>query len=426
MKQEFYKNLLKKVKFIGMSEGNSMVPIIYPKDGLYIEPASINQLKVNDIVSFQQKKKFITHRIVYKKQNYIVTKGDNNLQIDKKIFPGQIVGKIHQIKRGGRIINLEGFYLVQSTIYYQEIVKIKNIFEKENIEFVFLKGLPLHLYYEEAHPRRIYADCDVLIDKEHFKKAESIIKKFGYKKTGGKNKQVENNYFKNINGFDVIFDLHLEPAFLMTKFSGLEALYPQKFINQLTKELLKNKRKVKINNEFFFILNKIYLILFLALHLFHHNFRGAFRLDFLDKVIRKSRLSTSNWKKIAFIINCYQLNNFVNPVFMLLQRYYQSPIPNSFLKTIKPNFTNFMIFRNFKKLNIFDDESRTEAGINRFKLIFILSPKPLWKKLLIFLNPTVVWLIVWVIWKKLSSFFSNQKVIQGNLFVFFLPLLGIS
>jgi hypothetical protein len=419
MKQGFYKSLLKKIKFIGSGEGNSMAPIIYPKDGLYIEPALINQLKVNDIVSFQQKKKFITHRIIYKKQNYIITKGDNNLQIDGKIYPSQIIGKVQQIKRSEQIINLESLYLVQSTVYFQEIVKIKNAFEKENINFVFLKGLPLHLYYEKTHPRRIYADCDVLIDEECFQKAEKIINKFGYKKTEKKNKQVENNYLKNVNGFNVIFDLHLEPAFLMTQFSGLEALYPQKFINELTEELLKNKKKVKINNEFFFILDTKYLILFLALHLFHHNFRGTFRLDFLNKVIRKNRLSTSNWQKITSIINNYQLGNFVYPVFILLQRHYQPPIPDSFLKSIKPNFTNF------KNLNIFDDESRTEAGINRFKLIFTLSPEPLWKKLLIFLNPAVFWSITWVIWKKLFSFFSNQKLIQQDLFVFFLLLLGI-
>src|SRR3972149_9460016 len=111
----------------------------------------------------------------------------------------------------------------------------------------------------------------------------------------------------------------------------------------------------------------------------------------LDKIVRKSRLSTKNWQDIAFIINDYQLANFVYPAFMLLRKYYQTSIPKFFLASIKPGFTNLINLIDFKNLSVFDDESRIRAGVNRFKLIFMLSPQPFWKRLMIFFNPQVVY-----------------------------------
>jgi len=405
---QLIKQLIENRLFIS-TKGTSMLPLLYDNDYIFLKKISFYNINTDDIISFTNGKRTITHRVIYKTKKYFITKGNNNPESDGKIYPRQIIGKVIKVKRDGKEFDPNQIYLFQSSLYFQEIVKIKNTFEKEKIDYVILKGLPLHLYYEKLHPKRIYADCDVLIKKEHFFKAERMIKKFGYRKTDEKNKQVENNYYKTISGFPVIFDIHLEPAFLMSQFSGLEALYPQKLINKLTEELLNNKQQIKINDELFFILNTKYLILYLALHLFHHNFRGAFRYQFLDTVIRKNRLSTNDWQKIALIINNYQLGNFVYPVFVLLKKYYQTPIPKEFFKTIKPSdFINFMNFINFKNLNIFDDESRLHAGINRFKNIFFLSPYPLWRKIFVFTNPSVIYFIFWALWRKLSSFFSNR------------------
>ena len=281
--------------------------------------------------------------------------------------------------------------MIQSTLYFQEVIKIKRAFEKAKIDFVFLKGLPLYLYFEKSHPRRLYADCDVLIDKKDFHKAERILYAFRYIRETKKTKEIENNYIKTINGLIVIFDIHLEAAFLMTQFSNLGALYQQKLIDKLTIELLKTKRKVRIQGANFYFLSKNFQVVYLFLHFFHHNFRGASRLDFLDKIVRKSRLSTKNWQDIAFIINDYQLANFVYPAFMLLRKYYQTSIPKFFLASIKPGFTNLINLIDFKNLSVFDDESRIRAGVNRFKLIFMLSPQPFWKRLMIFFNPQVVY-----------------------------------
>ncbi len=392
--------LLKNRFFFLKSQGASMLPILHSNDVVRYKKVNFKQVDINDIVLVRKNKRLFTHRIIYKTDRYLVSKGDSNPESDGKIISKNVLAKVVSVKRNGQTINIEQIYLLQSTFYFQEIVKIKVTFEKENIDFVFLKGLPLHLYFEKTHPKRVYADCDVLINKEDFPKAEKIINRFGYKRTVEKNKQVENNYFKIINGFSVIFDIHLEPAFLMTQFSGLEALYPQKLINQLTDELLNNKQQIKINNEKFSILNSKFLILYLALHLFHHNFRGAFRYQFLDNVIRKSQLSTSDWNKITSTINKYRLNNFVYPVFYLLKKYYKTPLLRPFVLTMKQ--------RSNGTINIFDDEPRVRAGINRFLNILILSPNPWWKKVFVFINPSVIYFIFWSLKKRLSSFFSGR------------------
>ena len=151
-----------------------MEPIFHENDVLYFKKIAFKSIKVNDIVSIKKGKQLISHRVIYKTNKYLVTKGDNNPISDGKIFPKQIIGKVYQVKRKGQIFDPEQLYLLQSTLYFQEIVKIKTKLDKQGINYVFLKGLPLHLYFEKTHPRRIYLDCDVLVDKKDFFKAEKI------------------------------------------------------------------------------------------------------------------------------------------------------------------------------------------------------------------------------------------------------------
>ena len=391
------------------SQGQSMLPILHPNDIVYFKRIPFSKIKVDDLIVFKKKNQLITHRVIYKTKKYLIAKGDNNPNFDGKIYPQQILGKVYQIKRDGQIFKPETLYLIRSTHYFSEIVKIKKKFDKENINYVFLKGLPLHLYFEGTHPSRLYTDCDVLVDKKDFEKAQKILFSFGYQKADTslssfqktlQDKKVENAYWKMINGFTVVFDLHLEVVFMMTQLGKLEALYPQKLIDKLTEDFLKTKREIKINNEKFLILDTYYLILYLSLHLFHHNFTGAFRYQFLDKVIRKTKVTPALTNQLIEAIKKYHLQNFVYPVFSLLKKHYQTPFPPFFLKTIKPTSFNFI---NFKNLNIFNDESRLRAGIKRFLNLFLFSPSPFWKKLLIFFNPQVIFAVLWVAKKGIKN-----------------------
>ena len=156
-----YKKLLSKIGYLSSTEGSSMLPVILPKDGLYFKPITLHKLKTDDIIIFTLKDKLVTHRVIFKTTKYIIAKGDNNPFSDGKIFAKQIIGRVYKIKRNGKIFNLGDLYLIQSTVYFGEIIKIKKTLEKQKIDFLFLKGLPLHIYYEKKHPQRIYADCDV-------------------------------------------------------------------------------------------------------------------------------------------------------------------------------------------------------------------------------------------------------------------------
>lgn len=387
-------NLLRKLKrqksFSLKAEGESMLPLLHPHDIGFYKKISFNKIGTNDIVFAGRKNQFFTHRVIYKARDYLVTKGDNNPIADGKISPQHIFGKLTQVRRRGRLIDPEMLYLIQSTFYFQEIIKIKNALIKNQIDYVFLKGLPVHLYFENSHPRRLYQDADVLINREDYLKAKKILLKSGYQLAYSslfleKNQEEETNkqetsFFKLVNGFPVVFDVHLEPVFMMTQFGHLDALYPQRLIDQLGREFLQTKKEIIINNEKFFILNSKFLIIYLALHFFHHNFRGAFRLELLDKVIRKLKLNNKDWINIRTKINQFHLNNFVYPVFYLSRKYYQTPFPD---------FMNFRNFIDFKNLDIFSDEFRLESGMNRFKNLFFLSPLPWYKKIFIFGNSSV-------------------------------------
>lgn len=413
-----FTRFIKKKLFSMRAEGGSMLPILYPKDLIFFKKTSFQQCRTNDIIIFKKQSQFLTHRVIYKSKSHLITKGDNNQQSDGKIPPKQIIGKAYQIKRNKIIINPDNIYLMQSTLYFGEIIKIKRLFNGAHIDFVLLKGLPLHLYYEKTHPKRTYADCDVLVNKNDFQKAEKILLKQGYKKQdtslskGQKNmkdKESELAYFKIINGFIVMFDLHLEVVFMMTQLGKLDAVYPQKLIDKLTEECLKTKRQIKINNKSFQILDTRYLILYLSLHFFHHNYRGAFRLDFLDKIIRKSKLNSDLTNQLTNKVKNYRLENFIYPTFILLKKYYKTPIPQSFLKSIKPrNPLTLKLVNLLINTSIFDDEPRIRAGINRFKNIFFLSPYPLWKKLFIFINLQVVYSILWITSRRVLFYFKRR------------------
>lgn len=424
--KETIDKVIRSGRFPFKSRGQSMLPILQPNDTLYFKKTPLAKIKVNDLVIVKKRNQLICHRVIYKKKNYLITKGDNVLKSDGKIYSKQIIGKVYQIKRNGQIFHPESLYLLQSTLYFKEIVKIKKAFEKEKINFVFLKGLPLHLYYEKTHPKRIYLDCDVLIDKKDFLPADKILIKKKYKtadlhwskKIKDMQREIlEVSYYKKINQFIIMIDIHLQIVDLSIVHLGhLNNLYPKKNIEQLTEKFLKTKRKVKINNEKFLILNTKYLILYLALHLFHHNFRGAFRYQYLNVVIKKEVAKNKKKKfysqnlfaQIENISDKYRLKNFTYPVFYLLKKHYQTPLAKNFLHQIKPsNFLTLKLY-NFKNLNIFDDEPRIRAGINRFKNLFYLSPNLWWKKIFVFTNPSVIYSVFWTLFAKLKNLLKKK------------------
>src|SRR3989344_5224599 len=387
------------------SQGLSMIPVLWPGDLIYFSIKKTENLKENDLILAFKNEKLFAHRVIYRTAGYLITKGDNNILCDGRIYPRQVIGTVTKLNRGNQHIDLENFYLIQSTAYFSEINKINACLNSGKVNFIFLKGLPIHLYYEKNYPRRIYADCDVLIDKDQSVLVDKILLSEGFIKHEThyspihkylKNKKTEITYSKKSNRIRIVFDIHYEANFLMNQLGSLSLLYSQKNINKLTSLFLQEKRIIKISGGNFPVLSADNLVIYLLLHYFHHNFRGVFRLSFIDKVIRKDK--KIDWKEMAEKIEEYKLNNFMYPGLLLLKKYFLTPVDGNIMSGLKPGRReSAFIQHKALKENIFNDEERISAGINRIKYIFILSSEPLIKKFLVFFQPAVLYSAFWVL-----------------------------
>ncbi len=390
--------LIKKPKFTLKVEGKSMLPLLCPGDVLELHRTTFKKTKVNDVVLVIKNRKYFIHRVIYKTDKYLVTKGDNNRLSDGKIRPKNIIAKLGKVKRGKQEFFLEDIYLVQSTLYFQEIVKIKKAFEREKIDFVFLKGLPLHLYYEGTHPRRIYADCDILISPIYYQKAEELFKRYGYQKSSSSlwsnqkiisDKFIEISFLKKINDFPIVFDIHRQVHFMINQLGTLDALYPEMFLKSLTDNFLAEKNYIKVHGELFPILSNVNLVIYLSLHIFRHNFIGSYLYEFSNRVI--SKMDNKKWTILTERILKYRLQNFIYPAFQLLSRYYHPTPPQNYFKLFAPdkNKKSYIDDR-ILKINIFDHQERIKAGIQRLKMSFILSSYPFYRKALMLISPFVL------------------------------------
>ncbi len=383
------------------TDGMSMFPLLYPGDVVHFKKMQLEQVEVNDIVVVEEDGRLFTHRVVYKGSDYLVTGGDNNLASDGRIDETQLLGRMTKVERDGQEIVSDNLYLIQSTYYFAEIVKIKAAFEKAGIDFVFLKGLPVHLYYEKRHPKRIYLDCDVMIKRSDYLKAHEILHDHGCQRHNQdlstiqsrlKDKEVEVTYTKEVNDFPVVFDLHLEPVFMMTQLGTLNALYSQTKLDQLTDRFLEGRRHVCVRSNRFPILAPADLIVYLALHFFHHNFRGMFRLRFMARVyeIESSGASNQLDEAIQDVIKEFDLANFVYPVFGVLRHYCNleiTAVPARYQETVQGLI---------KDDRIFDRQTRVSSGIERFFNLYRTSPHYWLRKSLVFFYPSVAYMAVWL------------------------------
>ncbi len=407
--------------------GNSMMPVLFNGDVIYLRIISFQKIKINDIIAVRKKNQFFTHRVLYKTPKYLITKGDNNTSSDGKIYSKNIVGIVNKVKRNGVNLNIQDIYLMQSTLYFHEIIKVKKVLEIKKIAHIILKGLPLHLFYEGQIPQKIYSDCDVLIFKNQFEKVRKVLKSLGYKEIDSsftktqknlKKHETEISFYKIINGIPIYFDIHLEAVFLMTQIGNLNSLYPKKLLDEFSVHLLSEIRPIKALGEDINILNAENLFIYLILHLYHHNFKGAYRYDLIKKIVAKEKL---DYSQIAATINKFKLNNFIFPGIILLEKYYGLKFDKEFLNNIKPSVRILKIINSdligvnnqLPAINIFNDEDRVGAGIKRFRTLFELSPNKLHRKLLTFLNPEVVYFILWYLIKKTNKMFNNKFVISS-------------
>jgi len=90
--------------------GSSMEPFLFSRDILTIKPASISELKKGDIILFEDSiGNPILHRI-HEKSKEILVNGDNPLSESEAVSENKILGKIINVERNGKRINMPPFF----------------------------------------------------------------------------------------------------------------------------------------------------------------------------------------------------------------------------------------------------------------------------------------------------------------------------
>jgi len=442
-------------RFSTHAQGNSMFPLLHDGDKVEYIKTQFRNIQLNDIVLIYVKGKLITHRVIYKSKTSCITRGDNNAKSDDVIKKGRIFAKVVRFKRKGVWYDIQAAYLAQSALYLHEIQKFETVLQFQKIPHVFLKGVLVSLRFEGAIPKRIYADCDVLVRRGDYKKIEKTFKILGYQlqeksrsvlrfarflsrqPTGGLlrndtepiniDSKPEVSYMKLVNGVPVVFDVHFEPVFLMTKLGGMNLLYPKNMLIRLGEKIIQRREMKSCKGFYYPLCSPPDQILYLALHIFHHNYTDSVRYQLLDAVIRKSNMSfrtiseksspstllrvnsanfvsasrprflsrskllRNDMDELVQTIKKYHLEGYVYGVFILLKKYFKTPLPPSFLRVIRPPSFKFQVTSyKINHTDIFCQDNRVNAGISRFILIFLLSPNPFWKKMFLFLHPEVL------------------------------------
>jgi len=362
-------------------ESSSMFPLILPKDKVVVIKAK--RLNRDDIVVFTKNSRLIAHRLIYvsPRKDYLVTRGDNNLSSDGKISQSQILGKIETLKRGGGKLSLSHVYLTQSSIYLKELKEIDLAFREQGVPYVILKGLPVHITINNSPPKRLYLDADILVKKGDFKKATQALLDLQFKKLKstllGKEAELSSqlDFTKFTNPFPVTIDLHKSPAIGFTKTRILDYLAPDS--NLFSDYLFRNVRNVYVGSTKFPILKNETLLIFLLLHLFHHNFRGIERIRLISDLIAIGHL---NWKRVRKDTKKLNVDPYISCALIFVNKYYPGApkLPRSVL------YSALTLF-----ISPFNSLPKHLERAERFILLILLSPESLWKKVSVVFEPKV-------------------------------------
>lgn len=397
-----------------------MLPLLYTGDIIEYKRISFPKIRINDIVLTYKGDVFMTHRVTYKTNEYIITRGDNNKKADGKIYPNNIMGKVSRFKRNGAWHTIEEQYIAQSLYYLKEVKKISKKLQINNIPHVFIKGVMTSLKHNGKLPQRIYADCDLLIHREDFRKVRHIFEEAGYEflqnqqsviiKSRDATPKFEGDFYKMIDTTPVYFDVHLEPVFLMTKVSGMGLLYKDSLRKQLGTHFIEQRDWILFEKgEKYPTCSITDQIIYLALHFFHHNYTDIIRLYFIHELLRTNKKKIK-WDEFIHTVKQFSLGTYIYPTLLLMKKYFKTSIPTNVMRQLKLyGYKKKIVDFSLRNTDIFSEDTRLRGGVLRFILIFLLSPEPIWKKAFLFIHPDAMISLIWVITQKISAFIFSFK-----------------
>ncbi|MEX1384457.1 hypothetical protein, partial [Lutibacter sp.] len=80
----------KKAKLEQIQEGMSMMPFLYGGDYVYYDPISFKDVKMGDVIIYEQEGERIIHTVVAVYETYLMTAGYNNLGMDYRVMPDEV------------------------------------------------------------------------------------------------------------------------------------------------------------------------------------------------------------------------------------------------------------------------------------------------------------------------------------------------
>lgn len=87
-------------------QGESMAPILRPKDTVVVENRPEERFRRGDILLVARDEDYVTHRLIDIKPMGYILKGDNMFAPDKPVLEEQIIGKVIRVYRRNRRYDL--------------------------------------------------------------------------------------------------------------------------------------------------------------------------------------------------------------------------------------------------------------------------------------------------------------------------------
>lgn len=92
------------------ARGRSMLPTIGDGDILYVRRSQGDKIGIGDVVLFSDTEGMKAHRVVARRADVFITRGDAGVESDSEITQGQIIGKVVEKEccGTGRRVSLSG------------------------------------------------------------------------------------------------------------------------------------------------------------------------------------------------------------------------------------------------------------------------------------------------------------------------------
>ena len=228
-----------------------------------------------------------------------------------------------------KTLSLAYFKTAQKNILYlKEYYSIAKSFNKQNINFIPLKGI---WFVEEIYKNialRNFTDTDILVQKNDLYNAEMVLKNQGFTKKKTDRKMQANHFhsfFWKKGRIAYVVELHWDIDYVNTPF------------NVSIQELWANKAEICRQEFSFYRLSNEDTILHNSLHIIQHaveqHFISLKNLCDLSELIR-ANTETISWDGIAAQAERYKLSRPVLVVAVLLNKLFNAQIPKIFFSSL--------------------------------------------------------------------------------------------